>query len=284
MTDIASIIQSSSGNAWLFLPSAILLGALHGLEPGHSKTMMAAFIIAIKGTVKQSIMLGLAATISHTAVVWAIALLGMYFGARFTTEAVEPYLEVVSGCIMVGIALWTLWQTWKNERACFTAHEHDDHHHSHEHSHDHGEHHHHEHHHSKEEIIFEELGSCNDAHELAHAKDIKKRFSNKEVTNWQILLFGLTGGLIPCPASITVLLICLQLKQFTLGIALVLAFSVGLALTLVLSGVIAALSMRHLSKKWSGFGEFAKKAPYVSGGLILLVGLYIGYQGLHHFL
>jgi len=217
MTDIASIIQSSSGNAWLFLPSAILLGALHGLEPGHSKTMMAAFIIAIKGTVKQSIMLGLAATLSHTAVVWAIALLGMSFGSRFATEAVEPYLEVVSGCIMVGIALWTLWQTRKNERACFTSHEHDDHHHSHEHSHDHDEHHHHEHPHSKEEIIFEELGSCNDPHELAHANDIKKRFSNKEATNGQILLFGLTGGLIPCPASITVLLICLQLKQFTLG-------------------------------------------------------------------
>lgn len=280
MTDIASIIQSSSGNAWLFLPSAILLGALHGLEPGHSKTMMAAFIIAIKGTVKQSIILGIAATLSHTAVVWAIALLGMHFGARFASEAVEPYLEVVSGCIMVGIALWTLWQTRQNERACFSAHEHDNHHHLHEHSHDHDEH----HHQSKEEIIFEELGSCNDPHELAHAKDIKKRFSNKEVTNWQILLFGLTGGLIPCPASITVLLICLQLKQFTLGVALVLAFSVGLALTLVLSGVIAALSMRHLSQKWNGFGEFAKKAPYVSGGLILLVGLYIGYQGLRHLL
>jgi len=67
-------------------------------------------------------------------------------------------------------------------------------------------------------------------------------------------------------------------------VALVLAFSVGLALTLVLSGVIAALSMRHLSQKWNGFGEFAKKAPYFSGGLILLVGMYIGYQGLHHLL
>ena len=179
---------------------------------------------------------------------------------------------------------WPRWQTWKNERACFTTHEHDeDHPHSHDHSHDHDKHHHHEHHHSTEEIIFEELGSCSDPHELAHAKDIKKRFSNKEVTNGQILLFGLTGGLIPCPASITVLLICLQLKQFTLGVALVLAFSVGLALTLVASGVIAALSMRHLSKRWNGFGEFAKKAPYFSGGLILLVGLYIGYQGLHHF-
>ena len=75
MTEFTTLLQQ--GNAWFFIPSAILLGALHGLEPGHSKTMMAAFIIAIKGTIKQAVMLGLAATISHTAVVWLIAFGGM---------------------------------------------------------------------------------------------------------------------------------------------------------------------------------------------------------------
>ena len=72
MTDFASLLQQ--GNAWLFVPSAILLGALHGLEPGHSKTMMAAFIVAIRGTLKQAVLLGLAATLSHTAVVWLVAM------------------------------------------------------------------------------------------------------------------------------------------------------------------------------------------------------------------
>lgn len=75
MTEFTTLLQQ--GNAWFFIPSAILLGALHGLEPGHSKTMMAAFIIAIKGTIKQAVMLGLAATISHTAVFWLIAFGGM---------------------------------------------------------------------------------------------------------------------------------------------------------------------------------------------------------------
>lgn len=121
-----------------------------------------------------------------------------------------------------------------------------------------------------------------DSHELAHANDIQQRFANREVTNGQILLFGLTGGLIPCPASITVLLLCLQLKQFTLGAALVLCFSIGLALTMVASGVVAALSVRHVSRHWSGFGEFARKAPYVSGTVILLIGLYVGYLGVIH--
>ena len=101
------------------------------------------------------------------------------------------------------------------------------------------------------------------------------------MTTGQIIIFGLTGGLIPCPASITVLLLCLQLKKIALGATLVLCFSIGLAMTMVMSGVLAALSVKHLSKKWGGFGNFARKAPYFSGGLILLVGLYVGYQGAH---
>ncbi|MFX8856489.1 nickel/cobalt efflux protein RcnA, partial [Acinetobacter baumannii] len=86
-------------------------------------------------------------------------------------------------------------------------------------------------------------------------------------------------GLIPCPGAITVLLLCLQLKAFTLGAVLVLSFSVGRALTMVTAGVIAALSVKHVSKRFSGFGEIVRKAPYVSGAVILLIGLYLGISG-----
>lgn len=122
-----------------------------------------------------------------------------------------------------------------------------------------------------------------DAHAREHADQIQRRFAGREVTTGQIVMFGLTGGLIPCPASITVLLLCLQLKKIALGATLVLGFSIGLALTMVASGVIAALSVKHLSKRMSGgrFSELAAKAPYFSGVLILLVGCYVGYQGLH---
>ncbi|XLM23130.1 sulfite exporter TauE/SafE family protein, partial [Chromobacterium piscinae] len=78
-----------------------------------------------------------------------------------------------------------------------------------------------------------------DPHEMAHANDIRRRFANREVSTGQIVAFGLTGGLIPCPASITVLLLCLQLKKVALGATLVLCFSIGLALTMVASGVLA---------------------------------------------
>ncbi|EJV7387152.1 nickel/cobalt efflux protein RcnA [Escherichia coli] len=268
MTEFTTLLQQ--GNAWFFIPSAILLGALHGLEPRHSKTMMAAFIIAIKGTIKQAVMLGLAATISHTAVVWLIAFGGMVISKRFTAQSAEPWLQLISAVIIIGTAFWMFWRTWRGERNWLEnmhEYDHEHHHHDHEDHHDHGHHHHHE------------YGEYQDAHARAHANDIKRRFDGREVTNWQILLFGLTGGLIPCPAAITVLLICIQLKALTLGATLVISFSIGLALTLVTVGVGAAISVQQVAKRWSGFNTLAKRAPYFSSLLIGLVGVYMGVHG-----
>jgi nickel/cobalt transporter (NicO) family protein len=253
MTDFSTLLQS--GNAWLFIPSAILLGALHGLEPGHSKTMMAAFIIAVRGTVTQAVLLGLAATVSHTAIVWVLALAGLYFGQRWNTEAAEPYLQLISAALIIGVALWMLWRMRQDAQARTHSHDHD-----HDHDHDH-------HHHD-------------------HGDEIRRRFTGQTVTTGQIVMFGLTGGLIPCPASITVLLLCLQLKKFALGVTLVLCFSIGLAATMVLAGAAAALSVRHATARWPGFDQFAARAPYLSGALIIAVGLYTGYLGykglVHH--
>src|SRR5438045_4028659 len=96
----------AQGNAWLFIPAAIVLGALHGLEPGHSKTMMAAFIIAIRGTVRQAVLLGLSATISHSAIIWILALAGLHFSGRFNAEQSEPYFQLATGILVIGMALW----------------------------------------------------------------------------------------------------------------------------------------------------------------------------------
>ncbi|QLZ58550.1 nickel/cobalt efflux protein RcnA [Citrobacter freundii] len=300
MGEFSTLLQQ--GNAWFFIPSAILLGVLHGLEPGHSKTMMAAFIIAIKGTIKQAVMLGLAATLSHTAVVWLIALGGMYISKAFTAQAVEPWLQFVSAIIILSTALWMFWRTWRGEQNWLADAHHDhghDHHHHHDHHHDHGHdhdhdhdhhhhahhdaHHHHDHHHEHDHAALagfaEGSKEYQDAHERAHATDIQRRFAGKEVTNGQILLFGLTGGLIPCPAAITVLLICIQLKAFTLGATMVLCFSVGLAITLVTVGVGAAISVQQAAKRWSGFNTLARKAPYFSSVLIAMVGVYMGIHG-----
>jgi ABC-type nickel/cobalt efflux system permease component RcnA len=291
MTDFHTLL--AGGNAWLFVPSAILLGALHGLEPGHSKTMMAAFIIAVRGTLMQAVLLGLAATVSHTAIVWLIALGGMYFGQQWSAEASEPWMQVISAVLIVGVAVWMLWRTSQDKAACFHdhgsegdqdhghGHAHASHGHDRDHDHAHGAACNHAHAHASATTAPARTAG-DDAHARMHADQIQSRFAGREVTTGQIVMFGLTGGLIPCPASITVLLLCLQLKRIALGATLVLGFSIGLALTMVASGVIAALSVKHLSKRMSGgrFSELAAKAPYFSGGLILIVGCYVGYQGL----
>jgi nickel/cobalt exporter len=378
MTPFTDLIAQGAAHAWLFIPSAIVLGALHGLEPGHSKTMMAAFIIAVRGTVRQAVLLGLCATLSHTLIVWVIALGGMYLWRGVDSAILEPWFQLGSGVIIVGMALWMLWRSRREQVLAAVA----EHGHGHDHGsgHDHGAHapggapridtghevlrlevfedgvpprfrlraesghgwrasqvnlvterpdggrqifsfvdrdgylesmeeipepheftarmtlshgdhgHHydvafveHDHggadHPHEDPRGLERAAGYQDAHELAHANDIRRRFAGGEVTTGQIVIFGLTGGLIPCPGAITVLLLCLQLKQITLGAVLVLCFSIGLALTMVTSGVIAALSVKHVSKRWSGFGEIVRKAPFVSGGVILLIGVYIGVNG-----
>lgn len=282
MADFTTLLPQGAANAWLFLPSAVLLGALHGLEPGHSKTMMAAFIIAIRGTIKQAMMLGLAATVSHTAVVWLIALGGMYLSRQFTAEAVEPYFQLISGMIIVLTAVWMAGRIWRDEQLRAAGHDH-----------------HHEHQHHHHAVWRPDIGRgravlrvataggrqvqavYQDAHEREHAEAIRRRFTDRQATNGQILLFGLTGGLIPCPAAITVLLLCIQVKAFTLGASLVLCFSIGLALTLVAVGVAAAVGVRRVNRRWPGVAALARRAPYFSSLLIATVGVYMLLHGWH---
>ncbi|MBI6818528.1 nickel/cobalt efflux protein RcnA [Pseudomonas syringae] len=287
MPNFVELLQQGGSHAWLYFPSAILLGALHGLEPGHSKTMMAAFIVAIRGSVKQAVMLGVAATVSHTAVVWLVAIGGMYLGQGLDAETTEPYFQLASSAVIIAIALWMLWRTWRGEQLykfesarlshghTGHGHEHDVDSHEHEHEHEHG----HSHDHSDLEGLNLSAEGYQDAHEKAHADDIRKRFTHREVSNGQILMFGLTGGLIPCPAAITVLLLCLQVQQVTLGAMMVICFSLGLAITLVTVGAAAAIGARKASNRFPWLSAAARRAPYLSSVLIICVGTYVGING-----
>jgi nickel/cobalt transporter (NicO) family protein len=263
----------AQGHAWLYVPAAVLLGALHGLEPGHSKTMMAAFIVAIRGTVAQAVLLGVAATVSHTAIIWVLAFVGLHYAGRLNVEHTEPYFQLAAGLIVIGMAGWMFARTRREQRRAEEAGHH------HEHSNLEG----HPHHDREHESLGgHEPGSreYQDAHQREHALELSKRFAGGQVTTGQLVLFGLTGGLLPCPSAFAVLVVCLQLKQFSLGFALVLAFSVGLAVTLVTVGAVAALSVRQASKRFKGFTEFARKMPYVSSAVMCLIGLLIAGQGL----
>jgi nickel/cobalt exporter len=365
MPDIAQLLQSG-GNGWLYLPFAVLLGSLHGLEPGHSKTMMAAYIVAIRGTIGQAILLGVCAALSHSVIVWIVAIAGLSLGREILTSHFEAWLLIASGVIILGIALWMLWRTGQS-LGWFRRHHHGQHHHDHGHYHDkvrtidtghgavelsivedgvpprwrlrtlsgnvwkaeyvmlsteradssgerfrfverdgylestgeipepheftarlrlsHGDHAHiykvtfaeHDHgHHDHDHTDHDE-----DAHERQHAEQIALQLAANggQVTKGQIALFGITGGLIPCPASITVLLICLQLGQFTLGAATVAAFSLGLAITMVSIGVAAAWSVHHASKRINLSDRLLRRLPLASAGLVGVLGAIMLVQG-----
>src|SRR5664279_4799266 len=117
MPDILHALQSGSTSLWVFIPTAILLGALHGLEPGHSKTMMASFIIAVRGTIGQAALLGLCAAFSHSLIVWALAAIALKFGNELIAEQAEPYLMLLSAVVVIGVSIWMFMRTRRDELA-----------------------------------------------------------------------------------------------------------------------------------------------------------------------
>src|ERR1700704_6429076 len=131
MPDFLHALQSGAANLWFFIPTAILLGALHGLEPGHSKTMMAAFIVAIRGTVTQAVLLGLSAAFSHSLLIWVLAAVALKYGGQWNAETTEPYFQLASAAIIAGLAVWMFWRTRRDTKAA-AAHEHHEHGHAHD--------------------------------------------------------------------------------------------------------------------------------------------------------
>jgi len=105
MPDLSHIIQVGAAHAWFYLPVAVVLGALHALEPGHAKSLMVAYIVSIRGTPKQAALLGLSAAIGHTIVVWFLAIAALLLGQNLLAEQAEPWLTLLSGILVTLLAL-----------------------------------------------------------------------------------------------------------------------------------------------------------------------------------
>jgi nickel/cobalt exporter len=119
MAPIADLVQQGATNLGVFVPTAILLGALHGLEPSHSNTMMASFIVAVRGSIAQAALLGLCAALSHSLIVWALAAVALQFGNALIAEQAEPYLMLLSAMVVIGVSIWMFLRT----RADAAAHQ-----------------------------------------------------------------------------------------------------------------------------------------------------------------
>src|SRR5215510_12102226 len=164
MPDLSQIIQISAAHAWFYLPVAVILGALHALEPGHAKSLMAAYIVAIRGTSRQAALLGLSAAAGHTVVVWILAVVALLFGQNLIAEQAEPWLTLLSGVLVVLLAVRMFLRLRRS------------------HQHHHGGDHHHEH------------ADHDRSHHNAQARP--------GASTGDIIWFGFTGGLLPCPAAI----------------------------------------------------------------------------------
>jgi nickel/cobalt exporter len=246
----SQIIQVGGAQVWFYLPVAVVLGALHALEPGHAKSLMAAYIISIRGTPRQAALLGLSAAIGHTVIVWFLAVAALLLGQKLIVEQAEPWLALLSGVLVTLLALRMFLRL-----KCRNHHHHRDHSHN-------NDHHHNNHNHNHD-----------------HSHDDHPRQNRSDGRRHCLVRFS--GGLLPCPSAIAVLLVCIQIKQFTLGVAMVAAFSIGLALTLVGIGIAASFASKKASATWPWLDRITQKLPYLSAGIVMIVGLVMTVFGIH---
>ena len=197
----------------------------------------------------------------HTLVVWALAAAGLWLGDRLILEKAEPWLILVSGLMIMGLA-WRIVWLFHHEMEHDHAPDHD-HHDHHDHDHDHHDH--------AEPAL---------SHAEEHEREITQKFEGRQVGHGAIAWFGLTAGLMPCPSAVAVLLVCLQMRSFSLGFGMVAGFSLGLAITLISVGVLAAWGVRKANEGWSGFAHWAEQLPYLSAILVGAIGLIITLRGL----
>jgi nickel/cobalt exporter len=231
---------------------AIVLGAAHALQPGHGKTVVAAYLVGSRGTAKHALFLGATVTATHTAGVYALGVVTLFLSQYILPERLYPILEIVSGLLVVGIGIYLFGSRLLVALGFRRGHDHD-------HSHDHG--HSHEHSHG--------------GHTHSHAP--KK---TDKVTWKSLLALGVSGGLLPCPEALMVLLITIAAHRVLFGLLLIVAFSTGLAAVLVGFGLLLVFAKSFFSRLNLSSGLVPRVLPVMSALVIVIAGGVITAQAL----
>ncbi len=242
-TELMTTRPPGIGILLLALVVAAGLGAVHALEPGHGKTVVAAYLVGSRGTAWHALVLGLVVTASHTAGVYLLGAVTLYASRYIVPERLYPWLGVASGLTVAGLGIVLFLRRYRGaSRRHSHDHAHDDHHH-----HAHG----HQHHHPGADVSLKEL-----------------------------VALGVTGGIVPCPAALVVLLSALALGRLGFGLVLIVAFSVGLAAVLIAIGLLV-LHARRFMARWRGEGVLLTRwLPLTSSVAITGLGLAIAAQAL----
>ena len=256
----------------LALATALALGALHALEPGHGKTVAAAYLIGTRATARHALLLGLTVTVMHTASVFILGVVTLFASRFILPEHLLPWLGLASGLIVIALGVRMVVSRLRTARAGSNVPLMPQHHHAHPHGHDHtndhgDDHHHHDH----------------GPHHLPPA------LVESKVTWRSVLAIGVSGGLLPCPAALVVLLSAVGLGRLGFGMLLIVAFSAGLALVLSSIGLAVLYGGRWLNHTGIGtraiwrigsFGWLARFVPALGGLLVIAAGGLLLYNAL----
>lgn len=224
------------------LLTAFGLGAAHALTPGHGKTIVGAYLVGSRGTAKHALFLGLTTTITHTAGVFIFGLLVLFASQFIVPEQLYPWLGVLSGLLVVLIGGSMLWQRLHGRQPA--AQETDPGYHTHF------------------GVGHTHLPSQTHGH-----------------VSWRSLLaLGVSGGLLPCPSALVVLLSAIALQRVALGLVLIIAFSIGLAGVLTAIGLTLVYAGRFFERLPFSTGRMAQLLPAVSALFITIAGIGITIQ------
>jgi len=271
LSDMLARGTSDWGFVALTFLAAIALGALHALEPGHGKTLLAISLVGARATVRQATILALALTFAHTAGVLALGVAINLFKGYFVPETIYPWITLLSGVVIAIIGARAVQKQIGNRRPLAHVHVHAHaatHDHVHEHVHEPGGHVHHTHTAGAPGHTHDDL-----EHARAHAipGNAPLRFGG---TVWA----AMSGGVAPCPAALVVLLAALALNEIAYGIFVIVAFSFGLAGTLTGLGIAVVRGASWLQGR-KQFERFVTYGPLVSATVISLIGAVMVGQG-----
>jgi nickel/cobalt exporter len=246
---------------------AFVFGSFHALSPGHGKTMVAAYLVGSRGTSRHAVVLGLIVTITHTLGVFALGIITLFASRYIVPEKLYPFLSAVSGLAVFGVGLWLL---VSRLRGISTGHDHS---HTHDHSHEHIP---DDHAHGPDEIHLHETDHTHthdDGHAHSHGFGSHTHaVPDGPITMRSLLALGISGGIVPCPSALVVLLSAVALHRIVYGMALITAFSIGLATVLIVIGLMV-VSTRHWFERFPMGEGLLRRLPVVSAAAITLIGL-----------
>jgi ABC-type nickel/cobalt efflux system permease component RcnA len=228
--------------ALMALAAAMALGALHALAPGHGKTVMAAYLVGQQGSLRQALVLGTTVSATHTA---GVLILGVVVSgsAAFVPEQVYPWLGLASGVLLAWVGAGLLIRAWRRRGDPSVFH-HQDHGHEHEHGH-------------------------------AHAPHHRPASNESGLSRRRLMTMGAAGGMVPSPSALVVLLGAIALGRTWFGVALVLGYGLGMAVTLVGAGLLLVRFGSVVDRRWTGGRRFgvARALPLVTSSLVVVAGL-----------